>query len=128
MTRFRQLATLALAPELRDKLTQHGYLSGEDLDGVGPVELGRELGIGKEDALSILDAIRDGESGHSVGTSVLQLLQPNTNDQETGHAGNQHTRIGGCRVIDGVLGVVGLPKGKITELCGAPGQGKTQIW
>lgn len=32
-----------------------------------------------------------------------------------------------CAKIDGMLGG-GVPVGKMTEFCGAPGIGKTQIW
>ena len=43
------------------------------------------------------------------------------------HEKSQQPIVTFCQDLDEMLGG-GVPLGKITELCGAPGVGKTQIW
>lgn len=97
-----------------------------------------ELGITKEEALSILkvikgEAIECGDSTSATGTgpitvkpwsvqsksvSALEILRDELNFQNI---------ITFCEKLDTILGG-GVPVNKITEFCGAPGVGKTQMW
>ena len=63
-------------------------------------------------------AVCDSEERHEAGTSALDLLR----DEE-----NLNHIVTSCYHIDDMLGG-GVPVGKVTELCGAPGIGKTQLW
>lgn len=76
-----------------------------------------------EDALEILDALRDFKtmkdsvSASKVGCSALDLLRKER---------TQPSIITFCDALDRMLGG-GITLGKLTEFCGAPGMGKTQL-
>lgn len=84
-----------------------------------------EVGISKEEALEALQIIRrecltdkprHAESGKKC--TALDLLE------------QEHTQnfiITFCSALDNILGG-GVPLTKTTEICGAPGVGKTQLW
>lgn len=87
-----------------------------------------EVGISKEEALETLQIIRrecltnktsysvTAESGRKC--TALELLE------------QEHTQnfiITFCSALDNILGG-GIPLTKTTEICGAPGVGKTQLW
>lgn len=94
-----------------------------------------ELGVSHSEALEILRIVTGRPSnstssngsfsgssvGHSVptptGQSALELLKV---EQLQGYI------VTFCAKVDAMLGG-GVPLGKITEVCGAPGVGKTQI-
>ncbi|XP_067866790.1 DNA repair protein RAD51 homolog 3 isoform X2 [Heterodontus francisci] len=123
----RDLGSFPLPPGLRVKLIGSGFQSAEDLRGVRASELSRELGISKEEALEVLQIVRREdsreESQQNVGLpsirkyTALELLE-----QE--HA--QGSIITFSSALDEILGG-GVPIGKIVEICGAPGVGKTQL-
>ena len=87
-----------------------------------------ETGISKEEALEILQLIKgeqqsDGTKSSDELASVrkytaLELLEK---EQVQGFV------ITFCSALDEILGG-GLQLMKITEICGAPGIGKTQLW
>lgn len=88
-----------------------------------------EINISREEALSILQTVRRSPSISENGSpppnnissprsrSALEMLQ-----QEQ----NASCVVTFCERLDDMLGG-GVPTGKITEFCGAPGIGKTQI-
>uniref|UniRef100_A0A803SRX0 DNA repair protein RAD51 homolog 3 n=1 Tax=Anolis carolinensis TaxID=28377 RepID=A0A803SRX0_ANOCA len=86
-----------------------------------------EAGISKEEALEILQVVKreqPNEGGKSSGEATsfrkytaLELLEE---EQAQGFI------VTFCSALDGVLGG-GIQLGKITEICGAPGVGKTQL-
>ncbi|KAF6096550.1 RAD51-like protein C [Phyllostomus discolor] len=124
----RDLVSFPLSPAVRVKLASAGFQTAEELLDVKPSELSKEVGISKEEALETLQIIRreclTDKPGHS-GTAesgkkctALDLLE------------QEHTQnfiITFCSALDNILGG-GVPLTKTTEICGAPGVGKTQLW
>lgn len=72
--------------------------------------------IPQQEALEVLQAVRTGEGGASL--TALELLQKE---------GEFRSIVTFCSRLDDALGG-GIPVGKVTEICGAPGVGKTQLW
>ncbi|KFO57177.1 DNA repair protein RAD51 3, partial [Corvus brachyrhynchos] len=87
-----------------------------------------EIGISREEALEALQVVRQechrdaartaGESGATRRCTALELLE----EEQT-----QGFIITFCSALDNILGG-GVQLTKITEICGAPGVGKTQLW
>ena len=87
-----------------------------------------EIAVSREEALEALQVVRqecDGNTARPAGGSgatrkftALELLE----EEQT-----QGFIIIFCSVLDNILGG-GVQLTKITELCGAPGVGKTQLW
>ncbi|XP_074118040.1 DNA repair protein RAD51 homolog 3 isoform X1 [Sminthopsis crassicaudata] len=140
----RDLGSYPLAPGVRVKLVSTGFQSAEEILELKPSELSRdeeteanrvksfahghtEIGISKEEALETLQIIRrenpiDMSRYASVSASgkkctALELLE------------QEHTQgfiITFCSELDNIMGG-GIPLTKTTEICGAPGVGKTQL-
>jgi len=88
----------------------------EDLQDLGPVQLSKEAGISREQALSVLREC-DPKNISSKPTSALTLMQ----DAE---ANRRITSLSDS--FDSLLGG-GLQPQQVTEICGTPGIGKTQL-
>ncbi|XP_002732740.1 DNA repair protein RAD51 homolog 3-like [Saccoglossus kowalevskii] len=110
----RNLATFHLPPEHRRKLQEAGFQTVSDIIEVSPIELSKELEISKEDALEILQLVK----GTNITSSTA--LEKLKEEKELPFI------ITFCEELDTILGG-GVPLAKITEFCGAPGIGKTQI-
>lgn len=123
----RDLVSFPLSPAVRVKLVSAGFQTAEEVLEVKPSELSKEVGISKEEALETLQILRrecltnkprpsgTAESGKTC--TALELLE------------QEHTQsyiITFCSALDNILGG-GVPLTKITEICGAPGVGKTQL-
>ncbi|XP_036310264.1 DNA repair protein RAD51 homolog 3 isoform X5 [Pipistrellus kuhlii] len=120
----RDLVSFPLSPAVRVKMVSAGFQTAEELLDVKPSELSKEVGISKEEALEALQIIRrecltdkprHAESGKKC--TALDLLE------------QEHTQnfiITFCSALDNILGG-GVPLTKTTEICGAPGVGKTQL-
>ncbi|KAK9813256.1 hypothetical protein WJX72_011511 [[Myrmecia] bisecta] len=111
---------LALAPGLRHKLQCAGFRTSADLEGIGPVDLAREVQITPEEALLVLKvaSVRQGQQGGITGARSAQQLY------EREAAAKRIITF--CPELDQVLGG-GIASGQITEFCGVPGVGKTQL-
>eukprot|EP00802_Teleaulax_amphioxeia_P011352 Tamp_11384.p1 GENE.Tamp_11384~~Tamp_11384.p1 ORF type:complete len:384 (+),score=95.44 Tamp_11384:49-1152(+) len=113
-----ELSAVLIPPALRDKLVNHGFRMTADFAGLGPTELSKEAQISKQDAVEVLKAVRnDARPAQRGGKSALELLQA--------HDGVKHV-ITFCSDMDNMLGG-GVAVGEVTEFCGAPGIGKTQL-
>ncbi|XP_012622442.2 DNA repair protein RAD51 homolog 3 isoform X1 [Microcebus murinus] len=123
----RDLVSFPLSPAVRVKLVSAGFQTAEELLEVKPSELSKEVGISKEEALETLQIIRRecltnkpryaGTSESGKKCTALELLE------------QEHTQgfiITFCSALDNILGG-GVPLMKTTEICGAPGVGKTQL-
>ncbi|KAM9596847.1 DNA repair protein RAD51 homolog 3 isoform 3-T3 [Trichechus inunguis] len=123
----RDLGSFPLSPAVRVKLVSAGFQTAEELLEVKPSELSKEAGISKEEALETLQIIRReyltnvpryaGTSESGKKCTALELLE------------QEHTQgfiITFCSALDNILGG-GIPLTKTTEICGAPGVGKTQL-
>ncbi|XP_034608158.1 DNA repair protein RAD51 homolog 3 isoform X1 [Trachemys scripta elegans] len=123
----RDVGSFPLAPGLRAKLIGAGFQTAQELLEIGPCELSKEIGISKEEALETLQIVR--RECHSNATktagdpeavgkcTALELL---AEEQAQGFI------ITFCSALDDILGG-GVQLTKITEICGAPGVGKTQL-
>ncbi|XP_005986848.1 DNA repair protein RAD51 homolog 3 [Latimeria chalumnae] len=123
----RDLGSFPLAPAARSKLIGAGFETVEDLKGIKPSELSKEIGISKEEALEILQIVKgdtvEGEGRHAVASrSVRKCTALELLEQEQA----QNSIITFCSALDDILGG-GVPVSKTTEICGAPGVGKTQL-
>ena len=100
------------------------------------LSLSTDLGIDKEEGLKIIQTIRSStesrksatsKSGWTTGKTVSNVISGSKNAydllQQEQSSGSIVTF---CEQLDDMLGG-GVPVGKITEFCGAPGVGKTQI-
>ncbi|KAM4647921.1 DNA repair protein RAD51 homolog 3 isoform 1-T1 [Amazona ochrocephala] len=123
----RDVGSVPLAPALRARLVSGGFQTVQELLETGPCGLSKEIGISKEEALEVLQVVRqechgDAEraaarSGASRKCTALELLEE---EQAQGFI------ITFCSALDNILGG-GVQLTKITEVCGAPGVGKTQL-
>lgn len=100
-------------------LNSKGFTNIEDLQELSPSELSKELGVTTEKALSILQVVSNVEKNdsHANDKSAYELLQEEESESPI---------VTFCAELDNMIGG-GIPIGKITEFCGAPGAGKTQI-
>uniref|UniRef100_A0A8C5LTF9 DNA repair protein RAD51 homolog 3 n=1 Tax=Leptobrachium leishanense TaxID=445787 RepID=A0A8C5LTF9_9ANUR len=116
----REVGSLPLAPTLRTKLIFAGFRTVEDL-AIDANELSREAGISEEEALECLQIIHPGSCG---GTSLLSQKHTGLTLLEQEQA--QGFIITFCSAVDDLLGG-GIHLNKVTEICGPPGVGKTQL-
>ncbi|XP_007259499.3 DNA repair protein RAD51 homolog 3 [Astyanax mexicanus] len=118
----RTVASSPLAPSVKVKLIHFGFHTAADLLDVQPLQLCKEAGISQDEAVEVLQTLRgdaqsDQQEAASESVTALDLLH-----QEQIHSGV----VTFCSELDAVLGG-GVPVGKTTEICGAPGVGKTQL-
>ncbi|XP_076435175.1 DNA repair protein RAD51 homolog 3-like [Babylonia areolata] len=117
VTSQRQLLTFPLSPAVRAKLSLAGFLTVADLNSVKPSQLSKEAGISLEDALEVVKIVSGEGRPAAVSQSALELLE-----QEQ----KLPSIVTFCADLDDVLGG-GVALRKVTEICGAPGVGKTQM-
>ncbi|XP_035999315.1 DNA repair protein RAD51 homolog 3 [Fundulus heteroclitus] len=111
----RPVSSLNLSSSVKVKLLRAGFQFSTDLQNLDPEHLSAEASVSQQEALEALQAARSGEGGASV--TALELLQK---EEEFGSIVTFSSR------LDEALGG-GIPVGKVTEICGAPGVGKTQL-
>jgi RAD51-like protein 2 len=138
-----------MAASMIDKLHAHGFRVLTDLQGVKPLDLAQELGISPSQAMSILRQAQSVESvdANGSGTSAIAsntgtngrhplftpLLSSSSSTPTVISAKELVTRmsmqrpiITFCKALDTMLGG-GISLGQVTEVCGVPGIGKTQL-
>ncbi|KAF9358132.1 DNA repair protein rad51c [Mortierella sp. AD094] len=110
MAASRPSVTLRLSAGLRDKVIRSGYVTVADLCAIPLEDLASELKINEEQAR---------ELAHHLHPASSQALE-----QE-----KKWTPITtSCAALDRLFGGgQGIPPGKITEVCGLSGSGKTQL-
>ncbi|KAI9032162.1 P-loop containing nucleoside triphosphate hydrolase protein [Hyaloraphidium curvatum] len=113
----RSVETLDLAPALRAKLINGGFRTVGDLRDVTPARLCQELGLPMDEALSV---VRQYNQDPYPSTSALDLLERDLKRRPITTC---------CAALDGLLDAKGsgVPVGVVSEFCGEPGVGKTQI-
>lgn len=109
-----------LAPALRAALKAAGFRSDSDFLGVQPLELASEARISHKDALLVLQEL----AGNSIG--VLEREDVTSAKEMFDKERRKKTLVTFRQPLDRILGG-GIRTGQITEFCGAPGVGKTQI-
>ncbi|XP_071093017.1 DNA repair protein RAD51 homolog 3-like [Haliotis cracherodii] len=121
----RSLGTFPISPAMKAKLTSAGFLTVSDLQDLKPSELSKELGISTEAALEVIKTVFQEDVGVSGSrrtstprsVTALEMLQL---EQSLPNIFTFSEK------LDDILGG-GVPLAKITEFCGAPGIGKTQV-
>eukprot|EP00128_Syssomonas_multiformis_P014588 Colp12_sorted_trinity150504_noHs@29739 len=120
MSASRLLTTFPFSPTIRTKLLKAGFKTAGDVLEVGPITLSQEIGVSREEAVEAIQILRTGEAEHNElekAPTALALL---------GQLEASVAITTACAELDHMLGG-GVPLRKLTELCGAPGVGKTQI-
>jgi RAD51-like protein 2 len=113
----RDLSTLPIAPHLRSRLVARGFSCVGDVLDLGVTNLRTSLQITAAEARAIVRACANQYTPSADGTSASDFLKRRT----------VHVPISTlCHSLDMLLGG-GIASGSITEFCGAPGVGKTQL-
>ncbi|XP_018416404.1 PREDICTED: DNA repair protein RAD51 homolog 3 [Nanorana parkeri] len=116
----REVGSFPIAPSIRARLVAAGFHTLQDVIHLSVSEVAREAGISEEaaqEALQILKRLGQGNDSQILKHTALELLE-----QEQA----QGCIITFCSALDEILGG-GVSLGKITEICGPPGVGKTQL-
>ncbi|TRY99734.1 hypothetical protein DNTS_033604 [Danionella cerebrum] len=116
---LRTVPSLPLAPSVKVKLINAGFQEASELIDMRPLQLCKEAGLTQEEAVELLQILKDDDQQRAPAENLtaLDLLQ-----QEQ----SQGSIVTFCSALDDALGG-GVPVGKTTEICGAPGIGKTQL-
>lgn len=119
----RELSTMPLHPSLRSKLSNAGFVTIEDVADLKACELSKDLGISANEAMDLLKMVHDycNKTSYSNYRSTMTALDM---IEEGEH--NQKFIVTFSEEFDNLLGG-GVPLEKLTEFCGPPGIGKTQI-
>ncbi|KAF0698001.1 Aste57867_11332 [Aphanomyces stellatus] len=112
----QDLGLLSIAPTVLASLYQAGFHTSKDVQGIHARELSNVVKISLQDAASVLNALK-GVHRMSIGVSALDVYRQTQTQKPI------QTFIPD---IDSILGG-GIPIGEITEICGVPGIGKTQM-
>jgi len=111
---------LELAPTVRHKLQRAGFRNVGDLRGCGPIDLAREAGLSHQEALLVLKVAFSADHGDEGIAGAISAEQVYAEEAVA------RSIVTFCEAIDGMLGG-GVPTRAITEFCGVPGVGKTQL-
>ncbi|XP_036450294.1 DNA repair protein RAD51 homolog 3 [Colossoma macropomum] len=118
----RTVASSPLAPSVKVKLINFGFHTAADLIDLQPIQLCKETGITQEEAVEVLQTLRDDAQLDQQRAATESLTALDLLHQEQ----TQGSIVTFCSELDALLGG-GLPVGKTTEICGAPGIGKSQL-
>lgn len=111
---------VAVPPRVRHALVDAGFNQVHDLCHLSAADLAREVGVAPEEAQAVIDLAKAKAVGAYLGSAVefrtaLDLYE------------NPPARIPlGVPRLDASMGG-GVRAGQVTEICGPPGAGKTQI-
>eukprot|EP00894_Picocystis_sp_ML_P004905 jgi/Pico_ML_1/55422/g1108.t1 len=118
----RDVTTLPLASHVRQSLLDAGFATIGDLVGATPSLLARQTGITQDEALEALQ--HGGSASSGVRGSVWKGGA--TADVIFRRERRRRRVVTFCPELDGMLGG-GVAPCEITEFCGVPGIGKTQL-
>lgn len=118
--------SLPVSPCVRARVEAAGFATRGDLENIGPVDLAREVGLTHEEALCVLKAA----GARSVAPDPRLPPPANTLALLAAEERRRHIPTY-CFELDGLLGPEagrgGIAPCEVTELCAAPGLGKTQL-
>mgnify|MGYP000158873537 CR=1 FL=1 len=118
----RNLSSLPIPPKYLTKLDEKGYKTARDLIDTQPLEIAKDMGISNQEALDLwkLASPPDCQSSRTTASSTaLEIFSKRQNVRGI---------VTFCRALDHLLSPGnGFPSGEVTEVCGQPGIGKTQI-
>ncbi|KAJ3183980.1 DNA repair protein rad51c [Gaertneriomyces sp. JEL0708] len=110
----RPIASLDLEQGVRVLLAAGGYRTTGDLAGATAQSLVRELGMTLDQANNVLRKV------HHEPIPSISALDALSKER------SRCSITTSCKAFDEMLGGSGMPGGRVTEICGAPGMGKTQ--
>ncbi|XP_028662784.1 DNA repair protein RAD51 homolog 3 [Erpetoichthys calabaricus] len=116
----REVASLALAPTIKAKLIGAGFVRVGDLHEVSAAELRIEAGISLQESTEVLQTVFP--RSHEKGSETRWMKATEILEQEKSCRSISTF----CAALDTVLGG-GIMTGKMIEICGTPGVGKTQL-
>lgn len=119
--------TLDAAPSVKARLVRSGFRSADDLRDCQPAELAREAHIGVREAAAVLAQVQGkaaGAGGRPAPAAALRGAQSALQMLEREES--RPNVVTFCRALDDILGG-GVAVGELTEVCGVPGVGKTQL-
>jgi RAD51-like protein 2 len=137
---FYFLATLDLKNTVIDKLAKASFNTQEDFKGMTITQLAKEASLSYKEALEVMNKIKEKTGGtQSISAQPSIILSQSTQKAppvlsntkmtsglELFEQQKQHL-ITMCREVDVELLNGGIPCGSVTEICGVPGVGKTQL-
>lgn len=138
MSTIRSVQSLPISQSLLDKLESHGFRYVSDLKDVKPFDLVSELGVSPSIAMSILETAKQSllsttsTSAENIvvddfaSKPVINSVKITAKDLLTKYTTKNRPIITFCKSLDAILGG-GVQIGQITEFCGVPGIGKTQL-
>jgi RAD51-like protein 2 len=119
MSRSREIQSLPLDPSTIEILQNKGFHTVADFEGMKALDLSRELELPHDVALRVLQSI-DSKSilrGPNASVNAKDILCNRVSGKSI---------VTFCKGVDSIMGG-GVPLGQITEFCGVPGIGKTQL-
>ncbi|BHF60761.1 DNA repair protein rad51c [Sparganum proliferum] len=138
---FRELVTLPLPTQVLRAFIRSGYTSVGEACGLSVDQISSLCGIHRQKATSVLEILQNYSKlvvFGSVGSTARDLFQPHTalellkleghkvGDEISGSSTDSGHIVSMCKSFDDLLDG-GFPCGRITEVCGQPGIGKTQF-
>eukprot|EP01006_Ploeotia_vitrea_P051925 TRINITY_DN67617_c7_g1_i3.p1 TRINITY_DN67617_c7_g1~~TRINITY_DN67617_c7_g1_i3.p1 ORF type:complete len:226 (+),score=9.26 TRINITY_DN67617_c7_g1_i3:28-705(+) len=133
---------LAIAPSVKQKLIKAGFREICELRSIPPTQLAREVGISPAVAVEVLEAVNANEPSQTQGsqpnesmipTQLSMGLTPSLSQQFSQTANDMLNRqrevpniVTFSQALDKLLGG-GVHPSCLTEFCGIPGIGKTQV-
>ncbi|KAG0380801.1 hypothetical protein BGX24_004926 [Mortierella sp. AD032] len=118
MASSRPAVTLRLTNQLREKVLRSGYTTVGDLCAIPIPDFARELKLTHEQAQDLLEQLHP----KGPGLKAFTADQPWEQEKKLAPITASSTE------INSLFGAAnGIPPGKITEICGLPGSGKTQF-
>ncbi|XP_067951651.1 DNA repair protein RAD51 homolog 3-like [Watersipora subatra] len=114
----RETCTYPISVTLKHKLIKAGYSTEACFAKSSPLSLSKDASITKEEALQVLQLVRKEDEASAIMSCTAHSIA----QQEQATLGI----VTFSQKIDNMLGD-GIPLSKITELCGVPGVGKTQM-
>ncbi|MCO5610719.1 hypothetical protein L7F22_064960 [Adiantum nelumboides] len=112
---------------LRSKLAAAGYSTRTSLQNVAPSALARDIQVSQEEALRILKTLRGTDAPPRHASASSSLLSSAKTAWDLLCSEKTRKRIStSCAELDSLLGG-GICLQEVTEICGAPGTGKTQF-
>ncbi|KAG0248987.1 hypothetical protein BG011_009681 [Mortierella polycephala] len=118
MATTRPAFTLRLSASLRDKVLRSGYRTVADLSSVPILELSSELALSPEQSRELQQQL------HPESLELVTFLANQTWEQEKKW---MHITTSSAALDKLFAAGQGIPPGKITEICGLSGTGKTQL-
>ncbi|CAM9287855.1 unnamed protein product [Chrysoparadoxa australica] len=112
----RELCCLGIGQQTIEALGKIGLHTLEDVQGYNALDLAAELKIDVEEAYRVMQEVETAADPSQETRTVLDMaIDP-----------SQGFVLTFSRAVDGMLGG-GVKRGEVTEVCGLPGTGKTQL-